>query len=83
MDQRNTTNEGANIMARIQHDEEWHARELVYIATAWPKEKASFNGNQRVFNEYIEMQAEGAKNDGFKGIAAAMLACRVFVPHSN
>lgn len=70
-------------MARIEHDMEWHARELIYIARAWPDEKKSFNGNQRTFNEYVEMQAEGARNDGFDGIANAMLACREFVPHSK
>lgn len=70
-------------MARIKHDMEWHARELIYIARAWSNAKKSFDGNPRIFNEYVEMQAEGARNDGFGGIANAMLGCREFVPHSK
>lgn len=68
---------------RIKHDEKYHADELVYIATAWPKDKASFNGNQRTFNEYIEMQSTFAREDGFEGIASAMLKQRIVVPHSK
>lgn len=70
-------------MSRIKHDEKFYADELVYIATAWPKDRASFNGNQRAFNEYVEMQSTFAREDGFEGIARTMLGQRVVVPHSK
>jgi len=70
-------------MARIVHDEAFHQSELEYIKGAWPSDKANFRGNRSVFNQYIEMQAGFAHQDGFSSIADTMLSYRQFVPHSK
>ena len=70
-------------MARIQHDREWWAIELHYIAHAWPSDKAAFRGDESVFNEYINMQADMCEADGFDDLAFTMRGFREFVPHTK
>ena len=68
---------------RMKQSREWHANELHYIAHAWPEGKAAFRGDESVFNDYINMQAEFARTDGFDDIAFHMEGFRQFVPQSK
>ena len=62
--------------------EDW-AKELHYIATAWECDAGSFRHDQSVFNEYVSMQAEFCRQDGFDDLAFTMEGFRQFVPHSK
>lgn len=70
-------------MSRTAQPRETHEAECNWIESAWPEEKGSFRNSQKVFNEYVEMQADFARMDGFPDLAEKMLGFRQFVPHGK
>ena len=70
-------------MSYPKHTREWWLREVSYIASAWSDDKQAFRGNESVFNEYVEMQAQHCEHNGFPELAFTMRGFKEFVPHSK